>query len=156
VSKWFDSGHLKGYRIPGSQDRRFPRKWLQEFLRDNGMLTERQQTNVVLFVSHRTELIDTIAAFLNDVPCQFHPTKDPFEIGEVIGSAVGEFCVAVVDVTTPTLNPAKVTENLLERHWYVVLLTEKEQRAPRGAQEIISFPFDQQLLAARLRSLIDG
>ena len=25
VSKWFDSGRLKGYRIPGSQDRRIPR-----------------------------------------------------------------------------------------------------------------------------------
>src|SRR5205823_90621 len=26
VSKWFDSGRLRGYRIPGSQDRRIPRK----------------------------------------------------------------------------------------------------------------------------------
>ena len=26
VSKWFDSGRLKGYRIPGSQDRRIPRE----------------------------------------------------------------------------------------------------------------------------------
>ena len=24
VSKWFDSGQLKGYRIPGSKDRRIP------------------------------------------------------------------------------------------------------------------------------------
>ena len=24
VSKWFDSGLLKGYRIPGSRDRRIP------------------------------------------------------------------------------------------------------------------------------------
>src|SRR5947207_1217774 len=24
VSKWFDSGRLRGYRIPGSQDRRIP------------------------------------------------------------------------------------------------------------------------------------
>jgi len=32
VSKWFDSGRLKGYRIPGSQDRRIPRKYLIEFM----------------------------------------------------------------------------------------------------------------------------
>lgn len=37
VSKWFDSGRLRGYRIPGSQDRRIPRKHLIEFLRQNGM-----------------------------------------------------------------------------------------------------------------------
>lgn len=32
VSKWFDSGRLKGYRIPGSQDRRVPHERLLEFL----------------------------------------------------------------------------------------------------------------------------
>jgi excisionase family DNA binding protein len=37
VQKWFDSGKLRGYRIPGSQDRRVPREQLIRFLRDNGM-----------------------------------------------------------------------------------------------------------------------
>ena len=37
VSKWFDSGRLKGYRIPGSQDRRIPREYLVAFLKDHGM-----------------------------------------------------------------------------------------------------------------------
>lgn len=32
VSKWFDSGRLRGYRIPGSQDRRIPRENLVRFL----------------------------------------------------------------------------------------------------------------------------
>src|SRR5207248_376557 len=37
VSKWFDSGRLKGYRIPGSQDRRIPREQLIRFLKEHGM-----------------------------------------------------------------------------------------------------------------------
>ena len=37
VSKWFDAGLLKGYRIPGSADRRFPRADLVAFLAANGM-----------------------------------------------------------------------------------------------------------------------
>lgn len=37
VSKWFDSGKLGGYRIPGSTDRRVPRKDLIEFLRKFGL-----------------------------------------------------------------------------------------------------------------------
>lgn len=37
VSKWFDSGRLKGYRIPGSQDRRIPRSYLLKFLQENGL-----------------------------------------------------------------------------------------------------------------------
>ena len=37
VSRWFDSGKLRGYRIPGSQDRRIPREHLIRFLTENGM-----------------------------------------------------------------------------------------------------------------------
>lgn len=37
VSKWFDSGRLKGYRIPMSQDRRIPRDELIKFLKSEGM-----------------------------------------------------------------------------------------------------------------------
>lgn len=33
VSKWFDSGHLKGYRIPGSKDRRIPLSELTRFMK---------------------------------------------------------------------------------------------------------------------------
>ncbi|MBL7132895.1 MAG: helix-turn-helix domain-containing protein [Phycisphaerae bacterium] len=37
VSKWFDSGKLKGYRIPGSRDRRIPRERLVEFMENYGI-----------------------------------------------------------------------------------------------------------------------
>src|SRR5437763_15113384 len=37
VSKWFDSGRLRGYRIPGSHDRRIPREHLIKFLKEHGM-----------------------------------------------------------------------------------------------------------------------
>lgn len=37
VSKWFDTGRLKGYRIPGSRDRRIPEEHLREFLIEHGM-----------------------------------------------------------------------------------------------------------------------
>lgn len=37
VSKWFDTGKLVGYRIPGSRDRRIPRDQLVQFMRQHGM-----------------------------------------------------------------------------------------------------------------------
>lgn len=37
VSKWFDSGQLRGYRIPGSKDRRIPRQQLIRFMKVHGM-----------------------------------------------------------------------------------------------------------------------
>lgn len=40
VSKWFDSGQLKGYRIPGSKDRRIPLNELLRFMKANNMPVE--------------------------------------------------------------------------------------------------------------------
>lgn len=37
VSKWFDSGQLRGYRIPGSKDRRIPMSSLIQFMKDHGI-----------------------------------------------------------------------------------------------------------------------
>lgn len=37
VSKWFDSGQLRGYRIPGSKDRRIPRDQLLRFMKAHGI-----------------------------------------------------------------------------------------------------------------------
>src|SRR5687768_949021 len=37
VSKWFDSGQLKGYRIPGSKDRRIPVSQLLRFMKEHGI-----------------------------------------------------------------------------------------------------------------------
>ncbi len=39
VSKWFDSGRLKGYRIPGSKDRRIPLAELVRFMKAHNMPT---------------------------------------------------------------------------------------------------------------------
>lgn len=37
VAKWFDSGLLKGFVIPGGQDRRVPKESLAEFMAANKM-----------------------------------------------------------------------------------------------------------------------
>jgi excisionase family DNA binding protein len=51
VCKWFDAGHLRGYRIPGSQDRRIPQESLVAFITEHGLalpaeLTEGQTEEV--------------------------------------------------------------------------------------------------------------
>ena len=44
VSKWFDSGQLRGYRIPGSKDRRIPLQQLVRFMKAHGMPLDRLET----------------------------------------------------------------------------------------------------------------
>lgn len=40
VTKWFDSGQLRGYRIPGSRDRRIPTSELIRFMKAHNMPTD--------------------------------------------------------------------------------------------------------------------
>ena len=37
ISKWFDTDRLRGYRLPGSQDRRIPKENLIKFCKDYGI-----------------------------------------------------------------------------------------------------------------------
>lgn len=40
VAKWVDSGRLKGYKLPGSQDRRIPARELLAFLESHSMTSQ--------------------------------------------------------------------------------------------------------------------
>ncbi len=37
IRKWFDSGRLHGYLLPGSQERHIPHAYLVKFLKEYGM-----------------------------------------------------------------------------------------------------------------------
>ncbi len=54
VTKWFDSGQLRGYRIPGSKDRRIPVTQLIRFMRQNNMPLE----GMVHFTKTRILIVD--------------------------------------------------------------------------------------------------
>jgi len=62
VSKWFDSGQLRGYRIPGSKDRRIPLPQLVRFMRAHGIPLNGLDsgTTRVLLVDGDTELNNTL------------------------------------------------------------------------------------------------
>jgi len=68
VSKWFDSGQLKGYRIPGSKDRRIPVSSLLRFMRDHGIPMEGVGTGQirVLVVDGQTDVVDTLGRLLGE------------------------------------------------------------------------------------------
>ena len=66
VSKWFDSGQLKGYRIPGSKDRRIPMDELLRFMKQHRIPTEGLICDKirVLIVDSDKDLSQTLAAAL--------------------------------------------------------------------------------------------
>ncbi len=68
VSKWFDSGALKGYRIPGSRDRRIPSGELMRFMRAHGIPLEGLNSGRtrVLIVDGEREILDTLERILTE------------------------------------------------------------------------------------------
>jgi excisionase family DNA binding protein len=63
VSKWFDTGQLRGYRIPGSKDRRIPLDQLIRFMRAHGIPLNGLDGGAtrVLLVDNDRELTTTLS-----------------------------------------------------------------------------------------------
>ena len=68
VSKWFDSGSLKGYRIPGSRDRRIPSAELMKFMRAHGIPLEGISSGRtrVLIVDGEKDVVETLQKILSE------------------------------------------------------------------------------------------
>lgn len=66
VSKWFDSGQLKGYRIPGSKDRRIPMANLIRFMKQHNIPLDGLQSGKtrVLIVDGETEIVEVLQKVL--------------------------------------------------------------------------------------------
>jgi excisionase family DNA binding protein len=68
VSKWFDSGALTGYRIPGSKDRRIPLAQLIKFMKHHGMPLNGLMTGAtrVMIVDDEQDIVEVLEKILED------------------------------------------------------------------------------------------
>jgi excisionase family DNA binding protein len=68
VSKWFDSGALHGYRIPGSKDRRIPLNQLIRFMKHHGMPLNGLMTGCtrVMIVDDEQDIVEVLEKILED------------------------------------------------------------------------------------------
>ncbi len=80
VSKWFDSGQLKGYRIPGSKDRRIPVTELLRFMKMHNMPTSSLPVGKIriLIVDSDPEASEDLAQLLKE--------KGDYEVQTVHGT----------------------------------------------------------------------
>ena len=84
VSKWFDSGQLRGYRIPGSKDRRIPLAQLVRFMRAHGIPLNGLETGMtrVLVVDDQNELTELLTrALVDDAHYDVRIASNPFAAG---------------------------------------------------------------------------
>lgn len=163
VSKWFDSGRLRGYRIPGSQDRRIPREHLVRFLKEHGMPLgdiEAEVLNKVLIVGADGPMLATLREHLREVDdFRIETAASSFEAG-IRAESFRPDCL-IIDLAIGRIEAGLIAQNLSRApdHANVILvaLTSDESSDDFygwGFNDVFKKPFDAALLAERVRRLI--
>ncbi len=113
VSKWFDSGKLRGYRIPGSRDRRIPLQQLMQFMRAYGMPLDELEGGAtrILIVDPDLASAAAIAERLSGADgYDVRVAGNDFEAGMLAGKF--EPHVIVVDVVSDAIDAREILGNI--------------------------------------------
>ncbi|HEY3241781.1 MAG TPA: response regulator [Phycisphaerae bacterium] len=164
VSKWFDSGQLRGYRIPGSKDRRIPISYLVRFMRAHGMPLNGLDSGRV-----RVVLVDTDEQFARAVQqalggsgYEVSTAATAFEAG-VLAERIRPH-VMLVDLATPDLSPAALVRHVRAHEAISAIklvavgggLSEGQEHALRqaGFEACLRKPFDMQKLVRTIEDAL--
>lgn len=113
IIRCFDSGQLKGFRVPGSRFRRIPRDQLYAFMRDNGIPTDALESGKrkVLIVDDDQELVELIIDVLDrDGRFETRSVNNGFDAGMMVKEYHPD--VLVLDVMLPDINGREVCQRV--------------------------------------------
>ena len=166
VSKWFDSGRLRGYRIPGSQDRRIPRDNLIRFLKEHGMPLgelEEEGWHKILIIGAEKILIDRVRELLpEDEEYKYELANSGFEAGIQAESFHPD--TIIIDLSMGRSEGLQIAQNLRRNahyeHSLLVALASEDEASPEGLvnfgfTEVFKKPFDVALLTEKVRTIAD-
>lgn len=156
VAKWFDSGELKGYRIPGSQDRRAPKSEFLRFLKAHRMpwidLIGRRP---VPFLSADPNLASRVQGMLGE-GYDVTNARSPFELGVALGAA----CVTEALVIDRVYGSESVgfAASACDRVGTALIVLCTDDTRPEDfpqAFAALPYPVDPVLLATQIRKAAD-
>src|ERR1700724_2655335 len=166
VSKWFDSGPRRGYRIPGSQDRRIPREHLIKFLKEHGMTLgelEGEGWHKILIIGAEKLFVDRIRELLpDDDDYKYELANSGFEAGIQAESFHPD--TIIIDLAMGRSEALQIAQNLRRNPQYeqtlIIGLASEDEAAPEallnfGFNEAFKKPFDIALLAERIQTLVE-
>ena len=166
VSKWFDSGRLRGYRIPGSQDRRIPREHLIKFLKEHGMPLgelEEEGWHKILIIGAEQLFIDRVHELLpEDEDYKYELAQSGFEAGIQAESFHPD--TIVIDLAMGRSEALQIAHTLRRNEAYketlIVALASEDEPNPEGLTQFgfndaFKKPFDVALLAEKIRTIVE-
>jgi len=111
IIRCFDSGQLKGFRVPGSRFRRIPRDALYRFMRENNIPTDALESGrrKLLVVDDDPEVVQLIKdALLADGRFEVRDVNNGFAAGMVAKEYHPD--LMVLDIMLPDINGKSVCE----------------------------------------------
>jgi excisionase family DNA binding protein len=111
IIRCFDSGQLKGFRVPGSRFRRIPREALFRFMKENGIPTDALESGKrrILIVDDDQAVVDLIADVLAaDNRFEYKSVNNGFGAGMLAKEYHPE--LMILDVMLPDINGQAVCE----------------------------------------------
>ena len=113
IIRCFDSGQLKGFRVPGSRFRRIPRDVLYRFMKDNGIPTDALESGrrKALIVDDDEELVELIRdVFDADGRFDVRVANNGFDAGMMVKEYKPD--IIVLDVMLPDINGKEVCQRV--------------------------------------------
>jgi two-component system, OmpR family, response regulator RpaA len=166
IIRCFDSGQLKGFRVPGSRFRRIPREQLYAFMRDNGIPTDALESGKrkVLIVDDDQELVELIVDVLEkDGRFEVRTVNNGFDAGMMVKEYHPD--LIVLDVMLPDINGKEVcqrvrTDKTMDDVRIIctsgMVEEEKiEDLKSAGANDFLHKPFEVETLIERMCGLLD-
>jgi excisionase family DNA binding protein len=166
IIRCFDSGQLKGFRVPGSRFRRIPRDVLYRFMKDNGIPTDALESGRrrALIVDDDEELVELIRdVFDADGRFDVRVANNGFDAGMMVKEYKPD--VIVLDVMLPDINGREVCQRVRSdvnlddvRIICISGMVEADKidgLKEAGADEFMQKPFEVDALFAAVCGLLD-
>ena len=161
IIRCFDSGQLKGFRVPGSRFRRIPRDQLFAFMKDNGIPTDALESGKrkVLVVDDDADLVELIVDVLErDGRFETKTVNNGFDAGMMVKEYRPD--LIVLDVMLPDINGKEVclrvrSDSSLEMVKIICIsgMVEEDKIADlkeSGANDFLPKPFTSDVLIERI------
>jgi excisionase family DNA binding protein len=166
IIRCFDSGQLKGFRVPGSRFRRIPRAELYAFMRDNGIPTDALESGKrkILVVDDDQELVDLIVDVLEkDGRFEVRSVNNGFDAGMMVKEYHPD--LLVLDVMLPDINGREVCQRVRSDKTMddvkIICISgmiendKIEDLKAAGANDFLHKPFEVEMLIDRIGALLD-
>ena len=166
IIRCFDSGQLKGFRVPGSRFRRIPRDLLFSFMKENGIPTDALESGKrkVLIVDDDEDLVELIADHLErDGRFEIRTANNGFDAGMMVKEYRPD--IIVLDVMLPDINGKEVCQRVhsdktMEDTRIICIsgMVEEDKVADlrdAGADDFMHKPFEVERLIDRVCELLD-